>query len=444
MEGTTTTDDAERAVLAAMLASSEAVWDVLEAVQPDDFADVRHEVVARTIVALANTGRPHDVVAVASALERQGDLRRAGGEAFLWGLDPVSAQPGSAAYYAELVRDQAMLRRLRDAGQSVFALASGAGDVAELAEQARATVDAAVLRTGGRVRPVGDALAAALDGLERSSVEFVPTPWDALNGYLTGFHPGRLYVIGARPGSGKTIMALQAAVALAATGRVAFSSLEMEEGDLMRRLLAQTASVDLSAMERGTLQPADWERIAQARPRIASMPLFVDDRPHVFPAQIRAHARNVSRGGKLAAVVVDYVGLVATPDDRRGRWEHVGAISRAMKVMARELRVPVIALAQLNRESEGRGGLRRLPTMADLRESGSIEQDADVVLLLQRQHDDEGRERDQLDVVVGKNRHGRTGKVTLRWEGQHARVISDAWTPPRLPSAVPLTRMDLE
>lgn len=417
-----TTVEAERAVLGSMMLSSRVVWNVIDVVEAVDFADQRHETIFRAIVALSHEGAPNDVIAVGERLARDGDITRVGGPAELHQMISGVSTASNASYHAEIVRRAAIRRRLGSVAITLSNMAqSTEGDVDELTERARAELDSVASSSKIEIRPISDSTAGVIDSM-RDVPRFAPTPWADLNSMIGGYRPGALYVIGARPGAGKTIMGLQSALHLSKIGPVAYSSLEMDTGDLTRRLLSQIGGVHMSSISRNNLADHEWERIATARATVDAAPLFVDDRSDVSISQIRSFVRSVSRRGKLAAVVVDYLQLIASGDTRRPRWEVVGEFTRALKVLARELDVPVIVLAQLNRQSEGAGGARRLPSLADLRESGSIEQDADVVMLLQRSMQDDETPGDELEVIVAKNRHGQTGRATLFWEGHFARV----------------------
>jgi len=413
----------EQIVLGGMMGSSDAVWAIHQLLRPDDFSEPKHEVLARTIIGLAQDGKPTDPVAVADELDRLGVARQAGGQAYLFGLE-TWPPTGLVEHHASLIAAEARRRRMRQAGEHIVKLADASGDPDVLMEQAMVALEGASPERAGADGLLGEEWAAALDRAEQGRSAYLRTPWLDLDAYLTGWHPGRMYVVGARPASGKSILGLQAAVGLAASGTVLFSSLEMSRGDLMSRLIAQRAGVDLTSWERGALTAQEWERVAKIRAWTQRLPLHVDARPDQSVAQIVAKARTVARRtGNLRAVVVDYLGLIRTPADRRGRWEHVGDISRSLKLLAQKLDVPVIALAQLNRGSV-EGGKQRDPNLADLRESGSIEQDADVVLLLQRRLTAEGGDSGILDVIVGKNRHGRVGKFGLTFDGAHARLLN--------------------
>lgn len=423
----------ERSVLGGMMLSRQIIWEVLDVLQAGDFADWRNESVFRALASLAHANEPTDVMAVTGRMQRDGDLERVGGAAELHMMCGEVPTASNAPYYAGLVKQAAIKRRLVEAGAAIAHMGVADGDAFELAESARAAVDLAADTARVEVLPVGDGVDDVLESF-RSRPRYVESPWANIDRLINGFRPGALYVIGARPGSGKTIMGLQAAVQLATRGNVAFSSLEMDTADLTKRLFSMQGSVHMSNITKSDLSPEEWESIARVRPFVGSLPLFIDDRSGVNITQIKAFARSVSRRGKLTAVVVDYLQLIVGTDSRKPRHETVAEISRQLKIMARELDVVVIALSQLNRESEQRaGGVRRLPTLSDLRESGSIEQDADVVMLLQRGETvdpmtDEALPNDELEIVIAKNRHGSTGKVSLLWEGHFARVTTMPWT----------------
>ena len=420
-------NDHERSVLGGMMLSKSAVWDVLDILDPSDFADWRHETIFRAVSALAHRNEPTDAISVSAELDRMNELAKIGGSAELHVMTSDVPTASNAGYYADIVKQGAIKRRLVEAGTRIVQEAQNEGDAFELAESARAEVDRAASSARIEISSVGDDIDDVISRLKEQP-RFIESPWKSINALINGFRPGALYVIGARPGSGKTIMGLQAAVGLAKHGHVAFSSLEMDRADLTKRMFALKGSIHMSSLTRNVLTPSEWATIDDLKPRIHKMPLFIDDRSGVTITQIKAFARTVSRRGELSAVVVDYLQLITGTDSRKPRHETVAEISRQLKIMSRELNVPVIALSQLNRESEAKHGARRLPTLSDLRESGSIEQDADVVLLLQRGIDEFEQPSDELDVVIAKNRHGSTGKVTLLWEGQFARVTTAPWS----------------
>jgi len=416
---------AEQRVLGGMMMSGEVVWEVAGVLQPGDFYLPKHEVIFEAIRALSDRQQPADFVSVCDELRRTGLIDRAGTEVYLGEILDGTITGYQAVHYASIVRDHAIRRRTIEVGNRMAALAfRQEGDPDEALEAARADLDRVVRVATTDARNVRESFWRVVKGLEEQP-KGVPTPWYELDTLMVGLIPGKLYVVGGRPGDGKTIMGLQLARALCVAGPVAFSSLEMGEDELTERLVSSMGDVPLGSLTRHQLTEDEWSKVQAVQPRIENMPLFVDATPDVTITHIKSHARSVARkGGKLGGVVVDYLQLISGTDSKQKKYEIVSEVSRQLKIMAKELDCPVVALSQLNRESAGVGKLRREPNLADLRESGSIEQDADVVLLLQRQVNEDGSKAPELKIIVAKNRSGREGRVSLRWEGGFARVVN--------------------
>ena len=411
--------DGERAVLAAMLASNDAVWTVQRILRPEDFTDGRNATLASTIIRLVQAGGTADPVTVSEEIERRGLATQAGGIAYLFSLERLGHS--DVEHYAEIVKDRAVRRGLRNAADSIAAIADDRDlETAAAVDRAQAVLEAATNRSARRIAPIGDDVATYLENLDTQAQHY-GSPWPALDSLTGGFAPGRLYVIAARPGSGKTIMGVQIADALTRYGAVAYSSLEMERSEILGRLFSARGNVNLAEFNGARVSDWGWRRIAEQRASIADLPLYVDDGAEQYVTDVVAHARAVARRQPLAGIVVDYLGLMQTPNDKRPRWEHFSEISRALKRAAKTLRVPVIALQQLGRGGSESGRIRP-PVLEDIRDSGTIEQDADVVILLHRAHADGKNAPETLTVHAAKNRHGPTEEFHLGWHGDTARL----------------------
>ena len=413
---------AEQSVVGSMMLSREAVDDVTDIMSPTDFYFPKHEIIGKAIATLAARNAPTDIIATTNELKESGQLSLAGGEAYLHELTGAVLTAANAGYHATIVKGHAVRRRLVESGTRIVNMGrSSEGEPHELVERARTELDGVISVKRSKLRMIGENFMPLIESLNVEPT-YISTGWESLDKLIGGFGPGELIVVAARPGSGKSIFLLQAAAHLAHTGMVAFSSLEMTEESLQLRLLAQYGPVHMSNLRKHTLNRDDWQRIAEARARVQAAPIFVDETPGVTLAQIRSHARAVGRRGKLAAVCVDYLQLVV--GEGQSRQEVVGHVAEGLKALAKDLQVPVIAAAQLKRAGVGRG--RQLPTLDDLRESGGIEQAADVALLMDRDKDKTPRD---LQVIVAKSRNGEQGKFTLDWQAEFARLNDKRWTP---------------
>jgi replicative DNA helicase len=424
---------AEQSTLGGMLLSRDAIPDVVESLAgPQDFYRPTHQTLYEVILDLYGRGEPADPVMVSAELNRRGMLNRLGGAPYLHTLIETVPTATNAAYYAEIVAEKAILRRLVEAGTRIVQLGyHGAeqGDAVEVVEKSRASLDAVALVARGGTK------AAEIDTLAEAALVRYANPAPA--GVATGFHdldaviggglrPGTLTVIGARPGTGKTVVGTCIALNAARRGTGAlFVSLEMTEDELTDRVLANLGSIRLNRLIAHQLSDVDWSMLQEAIDRMQGMPLAIVDNPHLGLVGIRSLARDRLRTARgLGLLVVDYLSLMAPADPKAPRHEQVAAMSRGLKLLAKELAVPVVALHQLNRNPEGRQDRR--PSMSDLRESGAVEQDADNVWLLHRTdltNRDDPR-AGEIDVIVAKNRQGAAGVVTESWVPHYARVSS--------------------
>lgn len=414
---------AEKAVLGAAMISAQAAAEVVGLLTPKDFYLPQNECIFTVIADLLEAGKPADVVAVADEVSRRGSefLHRAGGVAYPHALVADVFTAANAGYYAGIVVEKAVRRRLIEAGIRITQMGfSTEGTLEGLVEQARSEIDVTVQEPQS-TRLVADILPDVFARL-RSKETFVPTPWPTLNAAIGGLRPGAVYVVAARPGVGKTVIASQLAAALAEWGFVAFSSLEMSEDELVSRLIADRLSIRVGKVKDNRLTDYDWQRLESGRADLEALRIAIDDRAAVSGVDVRSHVRAVSRLGRLAGVVVDYMQLMSSRNNLE-RHLQVSEFSRQLKIIAKDFHVPVVALSQLNRQSEQRADQK--PRLSDLRESGAIEQDADVVILLRREempNHSPANPSETLWLDVAKNRHGETGEVPLWWRGEFSRA----------------------
>lgn len=333
----------------------------------------------------------------------------------LFGLTDAAVPVPSVPYYADAIKRDGLRRRLAGVGARLAQFEPGM-DSAAVAEEARKLVDDAIGQVGQRVRFVADVLPDVIERMNAKEV-FVPSPWPTLNAAIGGFRPGAVYVVAARPGMGKTVIGAQIAAELASRGNVAFSSLEMTADELVSRFVAERLAINVGRVKDARMNERDWDVFNRDREKVESLRIAIDDRSGIGASDVRMFARSVSRNGKLAGVIVDYMQLM-TSRQKMDRHLQVAEFSRQLKIMAKDFQVPVIALSQLNRNSER--SIDSVPKLSDLRESGAIEQDADVVMLLRREGE---YPQESLILDVAKNRHGEIGEVKLHWDGQFSRAV---------------------
>lgn len=411
--------DAEVSLLGAAMSGYPGLDDLLADVEPGDFYQPFHQEIWAAIGRVHHAGNQPDPISVRLALDgakvKHDPIRL---------LDMTSLCPlvGQAPYYAEQVVTASGLRRIQAAGTKLHQLGGTPGDLAERREQARQAVDEATRgHVASRARTLADILPSVLDTAENGQTSMLSTGWPDLDRLIGGLAPGRLVVVGARPGVGKSLMGTNLALTFARRHEhaVLIASMEMPEDEVGQRLLACHARVNLTALQNGTVDPASWDRIAAHQADLFELPITVDDGSEQTVTHIRRRARDVQRDrDDLALIVVDYLQLVKVPGAGDNRAQALGEVSRGLKLLARETGACVVAMAQLNREA----AKKEAPRSSDLRESGSIEADADQVILLHQPDDD----IPELEVIVDKNRHGPKGKAALRVEGHYASLQSIA------------------
>ncbi len=424
--------EAEQALIGSMFLSREATESALSLVRPEDFYRPAHNRIYAAIEHLYNANVPIDHLSVADRLESMGVLDQVGGKTYLLDVTGIVPTAANAQRYAEIVQRTAMLRALIGAATKIVSMGYEApDDLQQVVEESEKLIfDVTNKRISSNFRPINELLGASFKQLEelfenQEHITGVPTGFEDLDRLLAGLHKGDLIILAARPAVGKTALALNMAVNAAKAGTtVAVFSLEMAAEQLIQRILCSEARINSQDVRTGYVKDPDWGKIHRTMGQLAELDFFVDDTPSISILEIKAKARRLMRDRPKGLIIVDYLQLMQ-PQGRRSenRQTEIAEISRGLKILAKELSVPVVALSQLSRAVEQRAGKR--PQLSDLRESGAIEQDADVVMFIDRNTDPRGAEDDDgnaedrrpqrgtADVIVAKHRNGPVGTVPL-------------------------------
>jgi replicative DNA helicase len=430
--------DAEQSVLGGMLLSKDAIADVVELLKGHDFYRPAHETIYQAILDLYAKGEPADPITVAAELTKRGEITKVGGASYLHTLVQTVPTAANAEYYAQIVHERAVLRRLVEAGTRITQMGYAAdGDIDEIVNSAQAEIFAVTeQRTAEDYLPLSEIMEGALDEIEAigsrsGEMTGVPTGFTDLDQLTNGLHPGQMIIIAARPAMGKSTLALDFARAASIKNNLpsVIFSLEMGRNEIAMRLLSAEARVALHHMRSGTMTDEDWTRLARRMPDVSAAPLYIDDSPNLSMMEIRAKCRRLKQRNDLKLVVIDYLQLMQSGSKRsESRQQEVSEMSRNLKLLAKELELPVIALSQLNRGPEQRTDKK--PMVSDLRESGSIEQDADMVILLYREdaYEKESPRAGEADIIVGKHRNGPTATITVAFQGHYSRFVDMAQT----------------
>ncbi|WKW12254.1 replicative DNA helicase [Pseudogemmatithrix spongiicola] len=445
-------EDAERAVLAAMLLSGDAIVTALELVTEDMFYREGHRRLFRSMQAIHNGGAVVDPLTLSNELEQRGDLQAAGGKEYIGGLLDEIPTAANVEHHCRIVRDKALRRRLIETATSLVREGhESPAEIAELLDLAEHKILELNDQRGseGFIR-IKSLLWSAMERIEvlrtaGGSITGVPSGFVDLDKMTLGFQPSDLVIVAARPSMGKTAFVLNVAQYAAIEGNVptAIFSLEMSTQSLLLRMLASEGYVDAQRLRSGQLTAQDASNLAKAAALLGQAPIWIDDTPGLSVLEVRSRARRLKSQADIKLIIVDYLQLLSGPPNSESRQQEVSAISRSLKALAKELEVPVLALSQLSRASEQRGGENRRPQLSDLRDSGAIEQDADVVLFIyrpemnERPYDDQGNPRmvsgttdipldGYAEVIVGKQRNGPTGHIRLHYRKSHTRF--ENWT----------------
>lgn len=415
--------DAERAVLGALLAGYRDVDDITAKITGTCFDLPIHEWVYDAILRVHAAGRIPDPIQVRAALGDQQN-RLPGGPVYLTELVAACPQPASAPWYAEQVAQQAARRRVRSLAERLLQLSETDRDPFEITNDAKQWLDSFTTGTDQDVWSIADAMTEVVDVAQHGRRTGYSSPWPDVDRITRGYYPGRLYVVGARPGVGKSLWASNTAVHLAKQGHGVFvASMEMSALEFTQRCAAAEAGVDLGRLEQGKLAEFEWDKLAPAVSSISQLPIRIADAETQTIADIRAGARRYARQHPLGMIIVDYIQMVQPGSAKEKREQQVAEMSRGFKRLSRELDVPVVALAQVNRGATSRRDGR--PTMSDLRESGAIEADADCVILLHRDDD----QPEIIEVIIAKGRSTSTGQASIQIQGHYSRLVGNEWRP---------------
>ena len=423
--------EAEQAVIGSMLIDPECVPTVIEQLRPEDFYIEENRRIFETIYSMFNHAMRIDAVTVLDQLKSAGFYDDAGGRAYLMQLMELTPTSANVREYASIVRDKSMLRAIAIAGAEIERLAlseeGSASELAELAEQKIYNV-----RQGREIKGLSHIKSVIMDLYEQldersrsdSDISGISTGFRDLDYALTGLNKSDLILVAARPGMGKTAFALNIALNAAKASKkdVVVFQLEMSKDQLASRFLASEALIESQKLKTGNLGEDDWIKIARATNALAKTKIYVDDNPAITVAEIKARCRRLGDG--LGLIVIDYLQLMQSGKKNDNRTQEVAEISRSLKIMAKELNVPVVCLSQLSRAAEQRA--EKKPILSDLRESGAIEQDADIVMFIYRDdyYNDESEHKNVAEIIIAKNRHGATGSVYLQWIGQYTTFSS--------------------
>lgn len=428
--------EAEQSVLGGLLLENHA-WDrIADVINRNDFYRHDHRLIYQTITKLLEQGKPADVVTTGEALENLGELNNVGGLSYLVALAQNTPSAANIRRYAEIVRDRGIMRQLVEVGTDIAESAySPAGrSASDLLDQAESKVfDIAEAGSKGKqgfieIKPLLTQVVERIDELfsrdNQSDVTGIPTGFVDLDAKTAGLQPGDLIIVAGRPSMGKTAFSINMGENIAIdTGLpVAIFSMEMGGAQLVMRMLGSIGRLDQHKIRTGRLQDDDWQKLTYAVGKLNDAPIFIDETPALNSLELRARARRLHRQcGKLGMIIIDYLQLMSSVSSGENRATEISEISRSLKSLAKELQCPVVALSQLNRSLEQRPNKR--PVMSDLRESGAIEQDADVILFIYRDevYNPDSQDKGTAEIIIGKQRNGPIGTVRLTFLGEHTR-----------------------
>jgi replicative DNA helicase len=430
--------EGEQAVLGGLLLSPRAFDQVADVITETDFYREDHRLIFRAISELSNKGKPCDAVTVTEWFESHGKVDQVDGGSYINQLASSTPSAANVKAYADIVREKSILRQLIDVGADITsnAFSSDGRDSSELLEQAERQVFAIAdqgTRTRSGFESVQDTIKEAIEKIQElhefeGEITGTPTGFQDFDKLTAGLQDSDLIIVAGRPSMGKTTLAMNIAenAAIKHDVPVAIFSMEMSALQLVMRLFSSLGQIDQTRLRTGNLDELDWPKLTSAMNLLHKSHIFIDETPSLSPSELRARARRLKREHNIGMIVVDYLQLMSVPGSNENRATEIAEISRSLKAIAKELHLPVIALSQLNRALEQRPNKR--PIMADLRESGAIEQDADLIVFIYRDevYNDETPDKGKAEIIIGKHRNGPTGMVPLSFQGQWLRFVNYA------------------
>lgn len=425
--------EAEKSVLGAMMLRKEAISEVSELIGGNDFYRDAHRIIYDTIINMANNNIAVDMVTLTDQLNKDNMLERVGGAGFIGSLPNTVPSAANATYYANIVREKSELRALINAANDISAMAfEGAEEVPVIMDKAeKAILSASSQHSSGDFTPISEVILTTVSKIDflygnKGQITGIPTSFSDLDKLTSGLQPSDLILVAARPSMGKTAFTLNIAanVALKAKKSVAFFSLEMSKSQLVQRMLCSEGGIDSQKLRIGDIGDEEWNRLLAAGGMISQAPIYIDDTTNIQVNELRSKARRLKAQHGLDLIIIDYLQLMQGSGSKKNadnRQAEIAEISRSLKGLARELNVPVIALSQLSRSVESRQIKR--PMLSDLRESGSLEQDADIVMFLYREdyYDPETAEKNITEVIIAKHRNGPVDTVKLYFQKEFTR-----------------------
>ena len=419
--------ESEQSILGSIILDKDAIITVAETINPSDFYKEAHKIIYESMLSLNSNNEPIDLITLIEELRKEGHLDNIVGISNLTSLSTIVPTTSNVKYYANIVKEKSVMRQLIKASNEIINLGYDAStDVQEILNKAEKNIfDISQEKSGDDIQPINAVLQDTFDMIEKlctekKEVTGITTGFKDLNKKINGLQRTDLILLAARPAMGKTAFSLNLVqnAALKGDASVAVFSLEMSKEQLVQRMLSAQSNVELSKIKTGTLGESDWPRIIDGMAVLSEAKIFIDDTPGIKISEIRSKCRRLKMEKGLDLILIDYLQLMEGEGKNENRQQEIAKISRSLKILAKELDCPVVALSQLSRSPELRKDHR--PILSDLRESGSIEQDADIVMFLYRDeyYHDDSEKKNIGEVIVAKNRHGETGNVELVWFGQ--------------------------